>query len=154
MTTPGPYGNPTNPYRIQQPTTAQYPAMGADLQHGYPVSGYPQPSPAGYQPAPGYPLPPGYPGPGYGFGPALRNGIGTAGLVLGIIGLVFCWFVWVGVALCVLAVIFGGVGLGRAARGEANNRGSAMAGLVLGIIGLALAIILWVTLFAAVATIR
>ena len=101
----------------------------------YPAAGYP---------APGYPAPaPGYPGsggyPGFGFAPAVapRNGMGTAALVLGIIGVVMCWNVF-GIVLNILAVIFGGVGLGRAKSGVATNRGAALAGLILGIVGLAL----------------
>jgi hypothetical protein len=76
--------------------------------------------------------------------------MGTAGLVLGIIGLVFCWVSWVGWVLNILAIIFGGVGISRANQGHATNRGSAVAGLVLGLIGLILGVLLWVVIGVAV----
>lgn len=60
-----------------------------------------------------------------------RNGMSVAALVLGIIGLVT--FIPV---LSILAIVFGGIGLGRANRGEATNKGMATAGLVLGIVGI------------------
>ena len=49
--------------------------------------------------------------------------------------------------LGVLAIIFGGVGMARAAAGEATNRSSAVAGLVMGIIALVLSILFWVWFF-------
>jgi hypothetical protein len=123
---------------------------------GYP--GYQPPPAAGSGSAgPTYP-PPSYPAPHYGYGPGYgpaaygaqpRNGMGTAGLVLGIIGIVFCWALWLGWILNVLAIIFGGVGVARANHGIATNKSSAMAGLVLGIIGLVVGIGIWVLLGAA-----
>lgn len=59
----------------------------------------------------------------------VRNGMGTAALVMGILGLFLGWL------FSLLAIIFGSVGIGRANRGEATNKGSATAGLWLGIIG-------------------
>jgi hypothetical protein len=59
--------------------------------------------------------------------------MGVAALVLGIAGFV------VGPA-SILAIVFGRIGLNRAARGEATNRGVAQAGFVLGIITL----VLWI----------
>jgi uncharacterized membrane protein len=67
--------------------------------------------------------------------------MGTAGLVLGIIGVVLCWSP-LGIILGILAIIFGSVGLSRAKRGEATNRGAATAGLVLGIVAVALLVLL------------
>ena len=61
------------------------------------------------------------------------SGFGVAALALGIIGLLL----W---PAAVLAIIFGGVGLGKDRRG----RGMATAGLVLGIIGAALWLLLWI----------
>ncbi len=69
----------------------------------------------------------------------MRNGPGTAALVLGIIAVVLCWTVVGGIVLGLLAVIFGFVGRGRVKRGEANNRRGANAGIVTGIIGIVLA---------------
>ncbi len=149
------------------PQTSGYP-----LNSGYPpMPGFPYPQQPGatYPPTGGYPpVPhsgaPGYPGgylPGndqpsfgrpYGAGyPTPRNGLGTAALVLGIIAVVLSWTIWFGVVLGVLAVCFGGAGLGRARRGEATNRGSALAGLILGIVAislLALLVIVGIGLFA------
>lgn len=58
-----------------------------------------------------------------------QNGMGTAALVLGLIGLPF------GCIFGILAIIFGAVGMQRANAGLATNRGVAMAGLVIGIVG-------------------
>jgi membrane-bound ClpP family serine protease len=62
---------------------------------------------------------------------APRNGIGTAALVLGIIGLVLAVIV-LGGLVGIVAVILGIVGLGRVRRGEATNRGVAIGGIVTG----------------------
>ena len=64
------------------------------------------------------------------------NGAGTAGLVLGIVGAAFCWVPLLGFALGVLAVVFGGLGIAAASRGEATNRTAAAWGLALGIFAL------------------
>ncbi|MET8410605.1 DUF4190 domain-containing protein [Streptomyces sp. NPDC005195] len=109
--------------------------------YGYPPYGPPG---AGHQGAPGYPGVPGYPGAtGYGW-PAMplapSNGMGTAGLVVGIISaVVFC--LWpVAFVLGILGVIFGVVGRRRAGRGEATNPGQALAGIICGAVGIALSI--------------
>ena len=65
---------------------------------------------------------------------APQNGMGTAALVLGIIGLVLCGGFTI--ILPLLATVFGAIGRKKADQGLANNRGSATAGLVMGIIGL------------------
>jgi hypothetical protein len=65
------------------------------------------------------------------------NGLGTAGFVLGIVGAVFCWVPLFGFAVGVLAVVFGGLGMAAATRGEATNRTVAAWGLALGIFALA-----------------
>jgi hypothetical protein len=82
---------------------------------------------------------PGTPAAGAG---GVRNGLGTAGLVVGILAVITCWTVVGGVVLGVLAIIFGAVGRSRANRGEASNGGVAVAGIVLGLVGLELAIAL------------
>lgn len=69
-------------------------------------------------------------GPQSGFGP--RNGLGTAALVLALVGLALCWSVAGGVAAGAVALILGFLGRGRAARGEADNGGVAVAGIALG----------------------
>ena len=116
--------------------------------------------PARYQPPT---QPPNYPGAGYPMAPPVHpgapgmpmqpsNGIGTAALVCGIIGLVcgvtyFLWFF--AIVLGILAIIFGAVGRGRASRGLAANGGSATAGLVCGIIGIVLPLVYLAALDAA-----
>ncbi|WP_236240491.1 DUF4190 domain-containing protein [Streptomyces sp. CC228A] len=103
-------------------------------------------APAG-PPWAGAPGMPGAPGPyGMPFPPPYavpRNGFGTAGLVLGIVGLVFGVFPFVfvlGGVLGVLALVFGLLGRARARRGEATNQGMALAGAVLGALAIAAAI--------------
>jgi hypothetical protein len=145
VTVPGPYesGDPTWS-QPGQPSPTGYGTQGSFIPQqsgGYPQYGqqYPQQyGPPGYQP--GYPM--------YGVPmPMPRNGMGTAALVLGIVGVVLCWLYWVGPLLGVLAIIFGGVGLARAHSGQATNRSSALAGLILGIVALAgfivLVLLIW-----------
>ncbi|MDT5068550.1 MAG: hypothetical protein QOK02_4705 [Mycobacterium sp.] len=107
---------------------------------GYP-GGYPpppqQPYYGGYQPPPTGP----------------KNGLGIAALVAAVIGLVFCWSVFGGVVLGVVAVILGIVGYGRAKRGQATNAGVAIAGIVLGALAVivSLAFIpIWMGVFSEV----
>ncbi|GHH16355.1 DUF4190 domain-containing protein [Streptomyces lanatus] len=131
------------------PQPPQQPGPG----YGYPSSG-PQPGPGyGYPPA-GPPYPGAYPpGPGYGMPMQPSNGMGTTGLVLGIIGLVcsltfFLWFF--GVILGILGIIFGAIGRGKANRGEATNKGAATAGLVCGIVATVILPVLGFAIFASV----
>jgi len=159
----GPYGDADGPFGGSTvggsaPGQSEPPAYpGAPTgQSGYPVA---YPAAPGYQPAQPYP-PAGYPAaysagvyaPGamtYGAYPAPRNGLGTAALVLGIIGVVLCWIPFTGWALNILAVIFGAIGRKRAINGEANNKSSAVAGLVLGVVGLAVWVVIVIFAFAA-----
>lgn len=102
---PGDYGPPPQP--------GQPPAGGYAYPQSAPGYGYPNQG-AAYQAAP----PVGYPqGPGYGMPMQPSNGMGTTGLVLGIIGVVcsltfFLWFF--GVILGILGIIFGAIGRGKA----------------------------------------
>ncbi|WP_246101690.1 DUF4190 domain-containing protein [Streptomyces cyaneus] len=70
------------------------------------------------------------------------NGMGTAGLVLGIISaVVFC--LWpIAIILGVLALIFGSIGRGKARRGEATNPGQALAGVICGAAGVVLGLVM------------
>jgi hypothetical protein len=82
----------------------------------------------------------------YGLPPAMqmRNGLGTAALVLGIIGAVFGAFIFtffLAFPLGVLAVIFGPIGRARANRGEASNKTMATWGMWLGIVALVLSVV-------------
>lgn len=164
--TSGPYGDAG--YPPEYPPTSGIPGGQGGYPSppppGQPYAGQPyaaQPYPS--QPYPGQPyLGPTYPGPpagpppsgyaypgGYGFAQP-RNGMGTAGLVLGIIGVVLCWTLWVGWIINILAIIFGGVGMSRANHGVATNKSSAAAGLVLGVIGLAAGLVIWFAIPAMV----
>lgn len=100
-----------------------------------------------------------YPGSGpYGGAPAphqqqpARNGLGTAALVLGIIGalagLVPLLF-WLAGILGVLALVLGLVGRGRVKRGEAVNKGVTITGAVLGLVALVLSVVGAVITFKA-----
>ncbi|MCX2181553.1 DUF4190 domain-containing protein [Streptomyces sp. SKN60] len=148
---------PTPPPVHDQPTMASMP--GAELppppaapggSFGYPTAP-PTPTPAagtpgyGYPPAPAPAPYPGY-GAGYGgqppgWGQSPSNGMGTAGMVVGIIAVViFCFYGLPSLILGILALIFGIIGKKRVQRGEANNSGQATAGVVLGAIGIVLGI--------------
>lgn len=73
--------------------------------------------------------------------PANSNGMGTAGFVTGLIGLIFCWVPVLGIILAALGIIFGGVA-SSASRKAGTNNSLAIAGLVLGVIALVIAILL------------
>jgi hypothetical protein len=68
-----------------------------------------------------------------------KNGMGTAALVLGIIGIVTFIFWWI---LGPLAIIFGAVGRKRARLGVANNKVQATWGMWLGIVPVGLGILI------------
>lgn len=112
-------------------------------------------TPADRPPDSTQPTPPG--GAGYGGYPTARprNGMGTAAMVLGILGLVLVVLIFfspLGALLGLLAVPFGIVGLLRANRGEADNRGQALTGLVTGAVALVIGVLLTIgigTFFAA-----
>ncbi|MEU0404906.1 DUF4190 domain-containing protein [Streptomyces sp. NPDC006197] len=83
----------------------------------------------------------------------MRNGLGTAALILGIIGTVsgFMPFLfWLAGILGVIALILGLVGKGRVKRGEANNKGVALTGAILGLASLVLSVVGMVVVFTAV----
>ncbi|MEO3749866.1 hypothetical protein [Streptomyces sp. B6B3] len=156
-----PPSSPTPPH-VQPPAgppPGQAPGYGAQPGYGHPQSAYGAPPVPGAQP--GYGAPPGYghpqPMPGWGGAPGWpqgpvgpRNGLGTAGLVLGIIAAVLsCTFVLSPVALIlgILALVFGLVGAGRARRGQATNRVAALGGLWTGAGATLVAAVLTVVLF-------
>lgn len=159
MSTPDPAGrapfddgSPTAGFGQPAPTSPAYPSAPPTYPAAapaYPSPGYAQQNfgAPGYQP--GHQQP--YPSAVAGHPVAPRNGLGTAGLVCGIIGVVLAWNFF-GVVLGILAVCFGGVGLGRAKRGEATNRGAALAGLILGVVALAALVILLVAGLAVFAS--
>ncbi|MBB4699959.1 DUF4190 domain-containing protein [Sphaerisporangium siamense] len=111
----------SNPYEQQQPA----PNMGYQQAYAPPPPDYGM-------------MPPGH---GHHHQP-MRNGLGIAALVLGIIGtltgLIPLLFFIAG-TLGLLAVIFGFVGRGRAGKGIASNGGVALSGAILGLISMGLA---------------
>ena len=84
-----------------------------------------------------------------------RNGMGVAALVVGVVSLVLAvlivFFPLAGL-LGIIAIILGAIGMGRASRGEADNRGQAVAGLITGILALLIAIALGVGIGGFVTT--
>lgn len=69
--------------------------------------------------------------------PRKGNGLGTAGFVLALLGLIFCWFPIVGWILWLLGLIFSLIGVFK------SPRGLAIAGLVLSFIDIVATISLW-----------
>lgn len=66
---------------------------------------------------------------------APSNGLGIAGFVLGLLGLVFFWFPFVGIVLAILGVILSGVAMSNAKK-TGSGTGLAVAGLVCGLVAL------------------
>lgn len=88
----------------------------------------------------------------FGYAAAPANGLGTASLVLGIVGLVFSFVPIVGVIawpLVILGAIFGGVGLDKAGKVPGMPKGPAIAGLTCSLVGLGICLI-WAISAAAV----
>ncbi|MGW3960466.1 DUF4190 domain-containing protein [Amycolatopsis sp. NPDC005003] len=78
-----------------------------------------------------------------------KNGLGTAGFVLGLVGLLFAFIPLIGIVawpLTILGLIFGIVGTLRANRGQASNKGMAITAVVLSAIGLVICV-LWTAAF-------
>jgi uncharacterized membrane protein HdeD (DUF308 family) len=81
--------------------------------------------------------------------PRRRNGMGVAALVIGVVALVLALLVLffpIAAILGIVAIILGLIGMGRASRGEADNRGQAIAGLVTGLLALVIAIVFTVSI--------
>ena len=79
------------------------------------------------------------------------NGLGIAGMVIGIISYVFCWIPVLNFILGLIGVILSSIGLAR--REQYRLNGCAIAGLVLSIIGFVVGIIMMIIIFAAAATV-
>ncbi|MFI5684840.1 DUF4190 domain-containing protein [Streptomyces sp. NPDC051636] len=143
-----------NPFAAPSRTTAQSPPPNPFAP---PTAAAPQPRYATVPPPPiapdgpgqvpyGYPAQQGYGWPG--MQPVPSNGMGTAGLVLGILAAI-CFCLWpLAIVLGVLAVIFGAVGRGKARRGEATNAGQALAGVICGAAGIVLGLVVVAFLIA------
>lgn len=68
-----------------------------------------------------------------------ENGMGTTALILGITGAalsVIPWCLCLSPIACVVAIVFGAIGISTADSGRATNRNAAKAGFILGITGL------------------
>lgn len=102
---------------------------------------------------PGYGPPP----PHWGAAPPRpRNGLGTAGLTLGIIALVFSFIPIIGVIawpLSIIGLILGIVGMSRASKRIADNRGVAIGGVVCSAIALVVCMV-WVAGLSVAGTAR
>ena len=80
-----------------------------------------------------------------------QNGMGTAALVMGILGIIGCIPLIGGI----LGIIFGRIGMRNAEQGLATNGGVAKAGYILGIIATVLAVIgivVWIIAIVFAAT--
>ena len=118
-----------------------------------PPAGAP-PNPYSYPPGPppgpyggGYPPPPMPYSDYYAGAPAvMRNGLGVAALITGILGLFGSCSVVFGMLLGIVAIILGLVARGRVKRGQANNGGMATAGIILGALAIIVSIawVVWV----------
>jgi hypothetical protein len=81
--------------------------------------------------------------------PAPQNGLGTAGFVLGLVGLVFSPIPIIGVIawpLAIIGLVLSFVGVHKADKGQATNGGLAIAGSILSALAL-MVCILWVVAF-------
>jgi hypothetical protein len=66
-----------------------------------------------------------------------KNGMATAGMICGIISIVLCWVPFAGLVLGILGIVFGSIGMSRANR-IGVGRGAGITGLVTGILGFVL----------------
>ncbi|MFD9030587.1 DUF4190 domain-containing protein [Streptomyces sp. NPDC059567] len=82
-----------------------------------------------------------------------RNGLGVAGLVVGVVGVFFAvipFLFWLGTILGILGLIFGIIGHSRVRSGQATNKGVALSGLVLGSMAIVLSILSLIVTVTAV----
>lgn len=94
------------------------------------------------------------PAPPVSAAPPPKNGLGTAGFVLGLIGLIFSFIPIIGVIawpLVILGLVFSAVGFSRTRRRQATNQGLAIAGLALSAVGLVICIV-WAAAFGNAAS--
>ncbi|MEA5363059.1 MmpS family transport accessory protein [Amycolatopsis sp., V23-08] len=86
-----------------------------------------------------------------------RNGLGTAGFVLGLLGLVVAPIPLAGVVawpLAVAGLILSAVGLARVRAGKATNRGLTIAGIVVSVLGLVVSVLWGVVIGKAVSDVQ
>jgi hypothetical protein len=129
------------------PGGGQPPQYPQPQQPYYPQQPQPQQNPYGYQ----------QPQQPYYAAPHQSNGIAVAGGVVGIIALVtaFIPFIdFVSIVLGILAIIFGAVGNGRAARMGGQSRGMAITGIVCGIIAVAISVLFIIAVYSTYYSVR
>jgi Mycobacterium membrane protein len=83
-----------------------------------------------------------------------RNGLGTTGFILGLVGLIFSPIPIVGMIawpLVILGAIFSALGISRARKGVATNKVLSIVGLVLSVVGLIVCIV-WVAIIGKAAS--
>ncbi|WP_432510178.1 DUF4190 domain-containing protein [Kineococcus sp. SYSU DK001] len=87
---------------------------------------------------------------GYGdhYGPAPKNGLGVAALVLGIFGLLLSW-IFIGVPLAIAGLVMGVVARRRVTRGQATNRGVALAAVIVSAVALVVGVAISIVWFVA-----
>ena len=90
-------------------------------------------------PPPQMPYPP---QPGMGYGQRPGNGLAVAGMVLGILGLLFFWIPFLNIIVNGVGLALSSAGLSRAGKIGGAGKGMAVAGLVCSLIGLMLS--LWI----------
>ena len=83
-----------------------------------------------------------------GFPPNPGKGLGVAGMVLGIVGLVFLWLFYIGIPCALVGLILSAVGY-KKSKDAGMPGGMAVAGLVCSIIALAVCIICAIAIAAA-----
>jgi len=86
-----------------------------------------------------------------------RNGLGTAGFVLGLIGLLFSFIPLIGVVawpLVIIGLVLSIIGVIRANSGQATNKGLAIAGTALSAVGLVICLLYALVFTAAVTTVN
>ena len=129
-----PYGQPQQPYG-QQPYGQQPYGQQPYGQQPYGQQPYGQ-QPFGFQPA------------GRGGNPG--KGFSIAALVLGILGLIFLFWIqtFVGLAMAILSIVFGVKGRSMSTAALGKPSGLATAGFVLGIITLAIAALVIISVIA------
>jgi hypothetical protein len=73
-----------------------------------------------------------------------KNGLGIAGFVVGLVGLLFSFIPIIGVVawpMVIIGLVLSIVGVARANKGEATNKGLAIAGVACSLVGLAMCIL-------------
>jgi uncharacterized protein DUF4190 len=117
---------PAEPWAVPSYGSPPYAQAG---QYGHPAP-YGAPLPPGY----GYPPPhPGQQTPG--------AGLGIAGFVTGLLGLLTFWIPGFGVLLAIVGIVLSAIGMSQIRRAH-GNAGLAIAGLVCGVIGVLLFVVL------------